>query len=367
MATPLETYQNQVAELYIVFFGRAPDAEGMSHWVRALSHGAVTMNDLADEFARSSEYREMYGDLSTSTYGDADVSQAIRRFYKNALDREPDAEGREFWLNKLKQGHTFAEIAVGKIETAFVGGDNTHPEDTAIVRNKVEIAKYVALELGASGTHIVGRAFDNVSADPASVRTTEDWLYAQADPQPKILEGTSGPNVLLGGIGNDRLIGAHGADTLSGGLGNDIFVLAAGDSGITLQTADVIMDFSLGTNFLEIHDLVSSNVRVDEYVWIEQDHGLDRALQEDGFELFAKKVADKFSTAFQEAKEHQLVGFPFVYAVADALGSGDTWVVINRGDRASFDAEDSLVILQGVQNSFELSNFHFKLEPDLML
>lgn len=46
MSSDLQTYQNQVAELYIVFFGRAPDAEGMNHWVQALSNGA-TIHDLA--------------------------------------------------------------------------------------------------------------------------------------------------------------------------------------------------------------------------------------------------------------------------------------------------------------------------------
>lgn len=364
MTTQQETYHNQVAELYIVFFGRAPDAEGMSHWVRALSHGAATMNDLADEFARSAEYREMYGDLSTITYGQAEASQAIHRFYKNALAREPDADGLAFWLNKLKQGHSFADIAVGKIETAFAGGDNSHPEDTAIVRNKVEIAKYVALELGTSATHVVARAFDGVTSDPASVRAMQDKLFAQADSEPKTLEGGSGRDVLIGGIGNDRFSGGPGADVFTGALGHDIFVFEAGDSGVTLATADVVTDFSLGKDHIQMNDLVSRHSRVDEFVWIEDFNDFEFFLQHSSFDSFTRAVADKFQTAAQDRENNQVQGIPRVYAVIDIFDSGNTWMVINRGDPTQFNAEDSLVILEGVDHRSELGISNFILNSD---
>jgi serralysin len=58
------------------------------------------------------------------------------------------------------------------------------------------------------------------------------------------LTGRGGADSLAGGAGNDTLDGGSGADTLSGGAGRDLFVIAAGQSGTTLATADVITDWS---------------------------------------------------------------------------------------------------------------------------
>lgn len=257
MATQLEIYQNQVAELYIVFFGRAPDADGMNYWVQALSNGS-TINEIAAGFAKSEEFQSTYGSLSSS--------DAIHQFYQNALNREADADGLAFWLNKLQQGHTFAEIALGKIETAFAGGDKVHPEDTAIVRNKVEIAKYVSLVLASNDAKLAADAFDGLTVDPSSISAVEDRLYTQADPQSQTIEGTPHHDVLVGGAGDDTITGRGGSDVLTGGAGADTFVYTvAKDSSITrlpkffiyaeavsqVLSVDTITDFTSGTDFIK--------------------------------------------------------------------------------------------------------------------
>jgi Ca2+-binding RTX toxin-like protein len=65
--------------------------------------------------------------------------------------------------------------------------------------------------------------------------------------------GTASADVLLGGGGNNILTGGAGADTLTGGLGADQFILStAGDSGLTLATADLITDFGTGLDVLRL-------------------------------------------------------------------------------------------------------------------
>jgi len=350
-ATDRNTLENQVAELYIVFFGRAPDAEGMIHWVQALSRGGMTINDVAAEFARSTEFQLMYGDLTGSSYGDKDESQTIRRFYQNALDRKPDADGLAFWLSKLKQGHTFAEIALGKIETAFAGGDAAHPDDTAIVRNKVEIAKYVSLELGSSGRAFVGQAFRDLTADPKSVSAVESWLHAHADFQPKTVDGNRASNVLIGGAGDDILTGNEGADTLIGGLGNDKFVFNPGDGGISLNTADIIVDFSSGSDEIHFPGLEESSARAgnSENVMFERGHGRR------GFEDFVARANEAFSKNYDDPVRGEV----FVYLVTNANDSGDTWIIQNRGDLGSVDAADSLIILSGIDSRLHIQPVDF--------
>ncbi len=58
------------------------------------------------------------------------------------------------------------------------------------------------------------------------------------------LEGGAGDDLLAGGAGNDVLLGGEGKDTLFGGLGADRFQFGPGETGATLATADMIMDFS---------------------------------------------------------------------------------------------------------------------------
>ena len=64
--------------------------------------------------------------------------------------------------------------------------------------------------------------------------------------------GSNFNDALSGAKGDDRLAGGLGIDTLWGGDGNDIFVFAAiADSGPTVATADVILDFN-GTDLIDL-------------------------------------------------------------------------------------------------------------------
>ena len=64
--------------------------------------------------------------------------------------------------------------------------------------------------------------------------------------------GSQFNDALSGAKGHDRLEGGLGIDTLWGGDGNDIFVFKTiADSGATVATADVILDFN-GTDFIDL-------------------------------------------------------------------------------------------------------------------
>ncbi|MEL7034765.1 MAG: DUF4347 domain-containing protein [Cyanobacteria bacterium J06592_8] len=66
------------------------------------------------------------------------------------------------------------------------------------------------------------------------------------------LWGGDGDDQLLGGFGNDRLSGDLGADTLTGGFGNDAFVIGFGTGGNSLESADVIIDFTPTQDRIEL-------------------------------------------------------------------------------------------------------------------
>ena len=71
------------------------------------------------------------------------------------------------------------------------------------------------------------------------------------------INGYSGHDTLIGGDGNDRLRGSHGNDQIDGGTGSDTIttgsgldkiILRIGDGGNTLSDADIITDFTDGSD-----------------------------------------------------------------------------------------------------------------------
>ncbi|WP_199248640.1 hypothetical protein [[Phormidium] sp. ETS-05] len=66
------------------------------------------------------------------------------------------------------------------------------------------------------------------------------------------LSGGAGNDELFGEAGNDHLYGDAGADTLTGGLGRDAFAIGNGTGGSTIPTADIITDFTLGEDVIDL-------------------------------------------------------------------------------------------------------------------
>jgi hypothetical protein len=86
-----------------------------------------------------------------------------------------------------------------------------------------------------------------------------DYLEGNADND--LIFGESGSDRLLGGDGSDRLLGHKdndylrgdlGADTLTGGQGRDVFAIGLGMGGLTLEEADVITDFNVAEDFIDL-------------------------------------------------------------------------------------------------------------------
>jgi len=64
--------------------------------------------------------------------------------------------------------------------------------------------------------------------------------------------GGKGEDILFGDAGNDYLFGEIGADTLTGGSGFDVFALAIGTGSTNADAADVITDFTLNLDKIDL-------------------------------------------------------------------------------------------------------------------
>jgi len=85
----------QVTRLYDVVFDRLPDNAGLTFWTNSLRAG-VGLDDLAEVFVQSPEFRDRYGDTSDAEF--------VALLYRNALNRESDAAGQAFWTDSLANG-----------------------------------------------------------------------------------------------------------------------------------------------------------------------------------------------------------------------------------------------------------------------
>ena len=95
---------------------------------------------------------------------------------------------------------------------------------------------------GGAGNDILSGSSSLVSANLMG-HDTNDNLYGQA-----------GDDILIGTIGDNILDGGTGADTITSGSGSDTIILRVGDGGSTLAAADIITDFTDGSDKLGMDD-----------------------------------------------------------------------------------------------------------------
>ncbi|EXJ11073.1 Serralysin C precursor [Nitrincola nitratireducens] len=90
----------------------------------------------------------------------------------------------------------------------------------------------------------------------------------------EVFRGDEGDNTIVGGSGNDLIIGGQGNDILFGGEGDDVFKWELNDQGsVGAPAVDVVKDFSIGNNVLDLKDLLSgeSESTINDFILAEQD------------------------------------------------------------------------------------------------
>lgn len=97
-----------VLRLYHVALGREPEAEGLNHWIDALSAG-IPLETITRSFLGSDEFRSRYASLT-----DADF---VARLYREGLGREADPDGHAHWIDLLGGGQDRAQVVLSFSES----------------------------------------------------------------------------------------------------------------------------------------------------------------------------------------------------------------------------------------------------------
>ena len=137
----------RIMELYIAFFNRIPDADGLEYWISQARQG-LSIDRIAETFyAAGTQYEALTG--MSNSMQDADFVNLI---YRNVLGRPEGADvgGLQYWSQSLESGASSRGTVVSTILTAAHGfeGDANWGWVANLLSNKVTVANTLAVDWG---------------------------------------------------------------------------------------------------------------------------------------------------------------------------------------------------------------------------
>jgi outer membrane protein assembly factor BamB len=183
-------YFDTVQKLYIGYYQRPADPEGLLFWANGLA--AIDINGdgnfagenfepVLEQFSRSEEARVIYGgDVSSSN-----IAKVVDSIYMGLFNRyvEPGASGLDFWVNGFNSGGATPANILWQVITGAQG------PDAASVRNKLTAANrftqtldpeldgegpFQATWFGAEKSHLVRQWLAAVGSDDATIPTQNE-------------------------------------------------------------------------------------------------------------------------------------------------------------------------------------------------
>ncbi len=177
---------NSFVELYIAYFNRAPDAEGLFFYGTAFANG-TSLEAAAQTFVTSAEYAATYPAGQTNL----EFATAV---YGNVLGRTPDQAGLDFWVPLLdagtvSSGFFIVEVLRGAKADGPAGEDQATRDqrllDQQYLESKTDLGIYYSVTRGMSDADNASAAlalFDGSEASIQSAVAAVDGFYNEALP-----------------------------------------------------------------------------------------------------------------------------------------------------------------------------------------
>jgi hypothetical protein len=183
MASTLEENKLALSELYVAYFNRAPDAEGLAYWLSEIEDNSATVASIAKNWANEQqEFVDTYGE-------DVDYDTFIDEVYTNVLDRNADEDGKTYWKDDLESENLDKDqfiLAVINGAKATTGSS----EDAALLANKAQVGVNVA-ESGIEDEEFATNAVKSVTSDSDTVEIVNDLIAMAKDDSTAVTKAAS--------------------------------------------------------------------------------------------------------------------------------------------------------------------------------
>jgi len=135
----VQTNLAYLADLYLAFFGRAPEVEGFEYWQKNILEGVWDFAEISKRFSWEPEAQALFPP-------DGDNRNFVQTVYQNTFGRNPDQSGWDYWTDKLNKmdpqdpeflndrGSFVGELILGAY--APTSGE----EDRTLLTNRHEVA-----------------------------------------------------------------------------------------------------------------------------------------------------------------------------------------------------------------------------------
>ena len=125
----ISTYIDTVQKIFIGYYQRPADPEGLLYWAAKLDARAGNLNEIIEAFGNSAESQALYGTITSSN-----ISNVVTNIYSTLFGRSPDTAGLNYYVNGFNSGQfTAATIMLNVLN----GAQN---EDLLSVNNKLTAA-----------------------------------------------------------------------------------------------------------------------------------------------------------------------------------------------------------------------------------
>lgn len=236
-----------ITQLYVGYYDRAPDPEGLNYWIGRIEAG-VSLADIANSFATSPEAIATYPFFSFPELVSAETF--LKSVYLNLFGRAIDADGLAYYSEQLSSGAT----PVGQILAQIIGNAATNEgsADQKFLANKVAVgvdwattaASTQGFVFNDSAKNSAASILDAVNATDASVTAAKAATVEYFNSPKVTLSLTTGTDNIQGTVANELIRADHttlqATDIIDGGAGTDTFEYTdAGTVGGNIPAAQV--------------------------------------------------------------------------------------------------------------------------------
>ena len=162
-----------VQKAYVAYYGRSADPEGQTYWATRMDAEGQSLNAIIAAFGNSDEFKRRYGGLTNT--------QLVTKIYQQALGRDPEQGGLDYYVGELQAGRRTLQ----SITLDVMNGATTAPDST-VVANKLDVATHYTAKVAAGcfyGTEQDGvNALAGVTADPITAAIAKVAINSRCGP-----------------------------------------------------------------------------------------------------------------------------------------------------------------------------------------